>query len=318
MSVLRRHASVDIQREHRTVESRTQAATDCVPDILYIMGTGRSGTTILEVLLSNDEGIVATGELKHLFRDAYVRDLPCACSKPGRDCDLWSDVLNRSGWSLADCERVGDDIAAVESHGRFPWVYFGRIEEAQLASYREATTQLLTAVRQFTHCTTVVDSSKYPSRALLLSRLYPGKVRIVCITRSAAGLLAAFRKPNPDEQRPKSRLAATVYYLYVLFCMRLVRGRMPDRCICVRFEELRSDPVGVIEKIERWSGLSFPKAKRKLAKFEYFEVGHIVTGNRLRKQGRVRFEASEGPPPRAARQTLLERALERYRVLLGF
>ena len=135
---------------------------------------------------------------------------------------------------------------------------------------------------------------------------------------SAAGLLAAFRKPNPDEQRPKSRLAATVYYLYVLLCMRLVRARLQDRCIAIRFEELRSNPLEVIQKIERWSGLSFPQARRKLARSEYFAVGHIVTGNRLRKQGRVRFEASEGTPPRAVRQTLLERMLERYRVLLGF
>jgi hypothetical protein len=316
MRVLRKNAPLE-DRAHHVFEDRRQPATDRVPDILYIMGTGRSGTTILEVLLSNDEGIVATGELKHLFRDAYVRDLPCACAKPGRDCDMWSEVLNRSGWSLADCERVGDEIAAVESHARFFRVYFDRVKDAQLASYREATTQLLMAIRRFTHCTAVVDSSKYPSRALLLSKLYPGKVRIVCVTRSAAGLLAAFRKPNPDEQRPKSRLAATLYYLYVLFCMRLVRGRLPDRCMSIRFEELRSDPIAVIRKIERWSGLSFPKARRKLARREFFEVGHIVTGNRLRKQGRVRFEASEGPP-RVVRQTLLERMLERYRVLLGF
>src|SRR5687767_4385545 len=52
---------------------------DSMPEILYVMGTGRSGTTILEVLLTNEEGITSTGEVKHIFRDAFVRDLQCAC-----------------------------------------------------------------------------------------------------------------------------------------------------------------------------------------------------------------------------------------------
>lgn len=294
-------------------------AADTVPEILYIMGTGRSGTTILEILLTNEDGITASGELKHIFRDAYVRDLPCACGKPGRQCELWSSVLQESAWSPEECRRIGSSIASVESHGHFPLVYAGVANRQKLALYRDATTKLLTSVRNRQGSRVIVDSSKYPARALLLARMYPSKVKVLCITRSAAGLLAAFQKKNPDEQHPKSRLAAAAYYLYVLLCMRLVRNRLEGRCLTIRFEDLSRNPIATLEAIEHWSGLSLDRAKAKLANADWFEIGHIVTGNRLRKKGRVRFEPSaNGPGARASRLTLLESLLERYRVLLGF
>lgn len=298
-----------------------QAVADAVPEILYIMGTGRSGTTILEVLLTNEDGITATGELKHIFRDGYIRGLPCACGKPGQQCELWSGVLQESGWSAEDCRRIANAISSVESHEHFPLVYVGALNRRKLALYREATTKLFTSVRRRSQSRIVVDSSKYPARALLLAQMYPGKVKVLCITRSAAGLIAAFQKKNADEQWPKSRFAAAAYYLYVLFCMRLVRSRLGSRCMTIRFEDLHRDPVGVMKSIERWSGLSFERVEAKLARGEWLEVGHIVTGNRLRKKGHVKFErtsanAASGQP--VARATWFESLLERYRALLGF
>jgi hypothetical protein len=292
-----------------------------MPEILYVMGTGRSGTTILEVLLTNDEGISGTGELKHIIRDGFIRDLPCACGKLGHECELWSGVLKLAGWNKEDCARYGQAIEALESHQNFARVFLGAINRKKAALHEEATTTIFRSVRRLTGSRVVVDSSKYPARALLLARMYPDKVRVLCVTRSAAGLIAAFQKKNDAEQRPKSRFAAAAYYLYVLLCMRLVRARLGKRCFTIRFEDLGRDPIGVLTRIETWSGISLARARAKIASAEWFQVGHIVTGNRLRKGGKVKFDPSSSKTPepqRAPSSTLLSWILERYRALLGF
>ena len=43
-----------------------------IPDILYIMGPGRSGTTVLHILLANNPGFFGMGEITHVFRDAFL------------------------------------------------------------------------------------------------------------------------------------------------------------------------------------------------------------------------------------------------------
>ena len=96
-----------------------------IPEILYVMGAGRSGTTILEVLLTNDEGITGTGELKHIFRDGFVRDLNALAESPGISASLWARVLHASGWNHAHCVTLGKVVEKVESHAHFPLVYLG-------------------------------------------------------------------------------------------------------------------------------------------------------------------------------------------------
>lgn len=299
------------------IRSVDPACAEEMPQILYIMGTGRSGTTILEVLLANEKDIVGSGELKHIFRDAFLRNLPCACGKRSHACDWWSAVRKETGWSDADCRRYRDAIEAIERHRNFLRILSGCVLRHEWDVYEQGTTTLFRALGRLSRARVVVDSSKYPGRALMLARLFPRHVRVLCITRSAYGLIAAFQKQNDEEQRPKHPIAAAAYYVYVLLCMRLARTRLGDRCLSIRFEDLTRDPVGVLSRIERWSGVSLARVRQMLAAGEMFRVGHVVTGNRLRKQGVVKFDPSvartDGSPPR-----LLAWILERYRALLGF
>jgi hypothetical protein len=304
----------------RKAETR-EVAFAAMPDILYVMGTGRSGTTILEVLLTNDPGVAGTGELKHIFRDGFVRDQTCACGKPGHDCELWSQVRSAAGWEKQDCESLGRLVDRLESHANFPRAYFGLESAPDVERYAQANTKLFRSVARIMDSPMVVDSSKYPARALLLSQLYPGKVKVLCLTRSAGGLMSAFQKKHDDEQRPKSRFAVAIYYLYVLLCMSLVRHRLRENCLAIRFEELQRDPMGVLTAIERWSGHSFATARAKTAAGDWFNVGHIMTGNRLRKQGKVRFDPAAAKSSHSVAShhpKILTYVLDGYRRLLRF
>ncbi|HEX2493584.1 MAG TPA: sulfotransferase [Steroidobacter sp.] len=297
---------------------RYSAAPTSQPQILYIMGTGRSGTTILEILLANNPGVTGVGELKNIFRDGFLGNRACACGKKGTECAVWSRVLQSTGWNRNDCVRLGQVVATLESHRRFPLLFAGLASRRSWTLYREANEGLFGAIVRVTQCRVIVDSSKYAGRALALARLFPGRVRVLCITRSAAGLLAAFGKQT-EEQRPKGMLGAAAYYVYALFCIRCVRSLLKQRCFTVRFEDLHRDPDATLRAIELWSGYSLAASRARLSNDRRFDVGHIVSGNRLRKQGTVRFglnSTETSPPGPAAR--LLGTTLEAYRRMLGF
>lgn len=290
------------------------------PEILYIMGTGRSGTTILEILLANNEDFAGVGEAKHIFRDGYLGEHTCACGSAAASCELWSAVLKEAGWRRDEFHELARVVERSESHARFPLTWLGWPKGAELERYRRAILTMYAAVANASRKTVIVDSSKYPARALLLARLVPNRVKVLCITRSPGGLLEAFAKKNKDEQRPKGTLSVTVYYLYVLLCMRLVKARLGERCKSVRFEDLTDRPANVLSEVESWSGHSLSIARQKLASGDCFDVGHIVTGNRLRKKGRVRFEPPTGRSncETSRLRTWVARALSLYRRALGF
>lgn len=290
-----------------------------LPDVLYIMGTGRSGTTILEILLANNEGFAGVGEVKHIFRDGFIADHQCSCGRSTHTCEMWSSVMRTAKWTPADIAHLADTVKKLESHQHFPLLWAGFGSRKAKHEYFVATRSLFRSVGQARQCEVVVDSSKFAGRALLLAEAFPERIKVLCITRSAEGLIKAFAKQNETEQKPKGALAAAAYYLYVLLCMRLVKARLGKRCFAIRFEDLNRDPQSVLAAIEEWSGYSLRTTRTRIDAREVFEVGHIVTGNRLRKKGRVKFEPSTGGSKTNNVLTrILAPALELYRRVLGF
>jgi hypothetical protein len=286
---------------------------------MYIMGTGRSGTTILEVLLSNNAGAVGVGEVTHVFQHGFVENRQCACGKAVDGCDFWRCVRAGSGWTDGMVGEFATLFARLGGHRGFAGAYRGFSAAVGRGEYDSANVQLFSTIKACTGATTVIDSSKYAARALHLARALPDHLKVICVTRSPAGLLTAFQKPHHDEQKPKGLFATMAYYVYVTTCLKLVSLKLGRSVLHVRYEDLMSNPSGVLSRIEDWSGLSTGEARGRLRDGRPFEVGHIVTGNRLRKQGRVLFRpaASEVTVHRWPQRAAVG-LMNAYRRLVGF
>jgi hypothetical protein len=114
-------------------------------------------------------------------------------------------------------------------------------------------------------------------------------VHIICLTRAPSGIIAAFKKTDSGEQRPKTPLKALAYYLYVIVCLRIVRLIVKSKILAIQYENLINEPVDILYKIEKWCGCDLSEVREKVMQNELLNVGHIVTGNRVRKQGKIRF-----------------------------
>src|SRR5436190_19873838 len=75
--------------------------------VMYVMGHGWSGSTILGNLLGELDGFFHAGELRRLWGEALPSGAPCGCGKPVRTCPVWSRVLAHP--SMADLDPAAID-----------------------------------------------------------------------------------------------------------------------------------------------------------------------------------------------------------------
>ena len=263
-----------------------------MPGILYVMGTARSGSTILEILLSKGAGCFGAGEITSLIQDGFVENKDCSCGNRCKNCPVWGKVLGAIG--NVDFHEWAAIQKKMDWHDGFLRQLSGMTSGQDEPLYRLRNQDLLRHVGEVTGASVVVDSSKYAGRALALKRMGDVDLKVICLTRSPEGLMTSFRKANRDEQRPKSPLAALLYYVITLFSLRtavMLLGK--ENVFMLRYEDMVSDPRGTLADIVEWSGIDFSESMRMLEAGQAFEVGHVVTGNRLRKQEKVQFRGSD-------------------------
>jgi hypothetical protein len=76
-----------------------------VAKLVYIGGYGRSGSTLLEYLLSASPKVVACGEVAAALTKRVNKET-CTCGRPVKDCPVWGPVKNNpgrfDGWTHRD------------------------------------------------------------------------------------------------------------------------------------------------------------------------------------------------------------------------
>ena len=66
---------------------------DMPTTVLYIAGTGRSGSTVLANLLGEVDGFFAAGEVRFLWQRGLVENRLCGCGAPVSECAVWREVF---------------------------------------------------------------------------------------------------------------------------------------------------------------------------------------------------------------------------------
>jgi|AntAceMinimDraft_9_1070365.scaffolds.fasta_scaffold06468_3 hypothetical protein len=265
-----------------------------LPKLLYIMGTARSGSTVLEIMLAANPDVFGGGELTSLVQDGFLENKDCSCGRPCHSCGVWRKVIATLDMNEESLREWSALQKKIDWHDGFFRQLLGLVSHSDKRRYQEWNTKFLKTTQAVTGASVILDSSKYAGRALALSKIVQADVMVICLTRSPAGLMASFQKPNKDEQRPKGLFAAMLYYLVTLVSLRIASVLLGRRVYPVRYESLLANPESTLRDIEAWSCIDLTKALQQLRAKEAFPIGHLVTGNRLRKQGEIRFEPELG------------------------
>lgn len=264
--------------------------------VLFLGGMGRSGSTLLERVLAGIPGVVALGEVMHLWRRGVAADELCGCGVPFSDCEFWAATGRRAfgGWGSVDVDEVERLRHSVDHVRHVPAMLSPRRSarfEQSRHRYAEHYLAVYRAVIELTGCAVVVDSSKQASLPHVLAGEPGIDLRVLHCVRDARAVCHAWTK---EVRRPEGEGDAAVMPRYAVHDMasmwsmhnaatELVRWRgVPVQRL--RYEDFLADPVATVRRIAAFAGLpSGPESLSHLtAGSVELGVDHTAAGNPMR------------------------------------
>jgi hypothetical protein len=261
--ILRRPARQNRSEAVTKTSTPPQASADVrggAPCVIYIAGSGRSGSTLLERVLGQLPGFVNVGELIDLFRRVTQRGERCGCGETFTSCPFWVGVGERAfgGWEddrLAAVQRLQGRVARQRHMPRLLAMRLaGRGFGADVAAYGAIYASLYQAIAAQARAECVVDASKWPVQALALARAGID-VRVVHLVRDVRGVAHSLGKQQlarphaPDRTEFMWRNAPAGAAARWLACQGqaelLRRSGLP--VTRVRYEDFVSQPARTVE-----------------------------------------------------------------------
>jgi hypothetical protein len=267
------------------------------PQVIYIMGAGRSGSTILGVTLGNCDNVFYAGEL-----DAWLtRSGEPQVEDPER-VRFWREV--RRGVEGAPAlfgrraERALERSLSLFRVNR--WAERRRLR----APYRRVAHNLYREVARAAGTPLIVDSSHYPLRARELQAVEGIDLFLLYLMRDPQSVVASFNNRDVP-QYTKSTLTTNVYLWLTNLLAMWVFSRQPrERRVFVRYEDFVASPEAVVADVLRRVGA----AATRPPDFGSLSTGLAFVGNRLIKTETVALQV--GRPARPRRLSRVTSALQ--------
>jgi hypothetical protein len=269
------------------------------------MGRGRSGSTILDILLGNSSQIESVGEL--VFGLSRADRERCSCGLSLSDCTFWSRVrcnLEAEGfrWDEA-CRMLDRGAAGLWRVWRAGCTDPAMIRRAQIS---RGLARAITTISGKAH---LLDSGKTPAHGLVLLR-HVSEAHVIHLVRDPRALLQSMvwrvrtRSNLNSRQLVVVKLSAPLFLAWTalewtvvnLLCDLMARA-YPGRVLRMRFEDLCAQPSKELERVGRAFGLELSDLaalSEKAMRREPLEVGHNLSGNHLRHADVVRFDPTGG------------------------
>jgi hypothetical protein len=169
--------------------------------VIYIAGSGRSGSTLFERTLGEIPGFVNVGELIDLFRRTVSRGERCGCGRYFTDCSFWAKVGQRAfgGWDDESLMAISKLQLRIARQRHMPRLLAMPLADkrlrADIASYGANYARLYHAIATESGADFVVDASKWPVQALALARAGID-VRVIHLVRDVRGVAYSLGKRN--------------------------------------------------------------------------------------------------------------------------
>ena len=289
--------------------------------LVYIMGRGHSGSTVLDAMLGNSTDMESIGEL---VSGIGRPNETCSCARTVLDCEFWKQIRSefevRSGldWESGVALLIGQaHIAKLVS------TLFARRDSSRVQQLIKANEAMTGSIQHVSGKRCVVDSSKEHTRGLFLARFLPA-TQIIHLVRNPEGILASnlYRTKSGTGfkfLRHTYHSTRLTFFFLALSSINWVAGNLlaelvrllaPSRVLRVRYEDLCADPRSVLGNISAFVGYDLGDIADRVEQGRQMKIGHNIGGNEMRTKGSFTFDPRAGssrPLPRFYR--ILARAI---------
>lgn len=258
------------------------------PRVLYVMGAGHSGSTILGVALGNCEGFFYAGEVDEWLLKGSGR---WAGEERTR---FWEAVRAETGDAAEGL--VGDRVNRLLERSSSIFRLRERAERRRLLPrYGRATERLFAAIARVAGASWVIDTSHFPLRARRLQRLGGIELHLVFLVRDPQAVVESnvreLSRHEVAERRVRTLGANLGLWLTQLLSIYVFLRQPRARRMFLRYEDLVADPAGVVRQL-----LDHMGSDAAVPDMGALAVGVPLEGNRLLAAETISIE----PPRRAS------------------
>jgi hypothetical protein len=256
--------------------------------VIYVMGEGRSGSTILDLLLSNHKRIVGAGELWSFYTGTDTTTGLCTCGLPFKDCNFWQLVRQRYLNEIG-----GSSIEPIRNQRRYydrlMWVFprLLGVHERGFNDYCKSLFSIYKVLAEVSQKEVIVDSTKHIGRAVNLLKCPGIDVFLIHLVRDGRGVIWSRlrdKERDPSLNR-KGPLLSTLVWMTKNVLASLVGYFARDRIIKLRYEDLISAPVKELSRIGKLCGLDMDGVLHNLSEKNIHRMGHQIGGNNKARSG---------------------------------
>lgn len=253
--------------------------------IIYIMGCGRSGTTIMDILLGNHAGFLSVGELNNA-QQAWNEDKTCSCGISLKKCGIWEKV--GENWFIDDQNNKYYDIMKrqkdIERQFSIVKHMVGFYDQSIIDSYHSLVHDIFKLLQIQSSAKAIIDSSKSIGRGLVLLKNTNLDVRVIHLVRDPRGVYSSFQKKNLITPT-MGILSLAFYWNSVNLFASLLKFKFGNKkFLRICYEDLVINSDNVLDQIGNFIEEDLSDVKIKLKDEVPMDRGHLASGNRVRNQ----------------------------------
>lgn len=257
--------------------------------IVYVAGSGRSGSTVLGQLLGAVRNWVFCGELRQGFSILAANNL-CGCGAPAQQCDFWRAVVEHAfgRFDRAVLERAADLTQRVSLH-RHSLLHLSPLKTSgfvrDTAEYADIVATVYQGIRSIGGGNIIVDSSKIPSYYFVLKQSDKLDTRVAHIVRDSRAVAYSNQRKKYDPSNtwgrqylPQQGLTLTALAWNVKNAFISLAIAKSHESILLRYEDFVAAPDRALRQVV---GLVDPAQSPPLIRGGQVEIGtqHTLAGN---------------------------------------
>jgi hypothetical protein len=255
--------------------------------------------------------LIETGYRKRLSRSALL----CSCGAPLPSCELWSDVTTglTAKFDLAEFRRIN---GLYERSWSLPVILLAyALHLKHFKRHIRAMEYLVQLAASHSGSRTIIDSSKFPSRALLylLAPREDVDVRFVHLIRNGLSYLDSCMSredpgaevSGPTRYKPIARIAFTLQWIWFNALSSVIGFVFRDRYLLLHYEDLIRKPVTTMQRIGNALNMDVRDVCERIDDGRVLSAGHIIAENRSKFERVLRVETGrEKGSPQQVRGSL--------------
>lgn len=226
--------------------------------VLLIAGAGRSGSTFLSQLLSQNDDCQNVGQIRHLPM-SMRKNWTCSCGQTLPLCDYWGQVAAQmvAAHGPDAMAELRDGFATFQKTSNQIGAWDDAKARAEIRAAHPRFLELLASLYRFASIQAegrmLIDSSKLPNLALALLLAEGINLHILNLVRDPRAVAVSWSKlvKKPEVLRQRAR-----NWNKRANMMQQLEQLAGTAFLQLKYEDFTQDPQPILEQIQAWAGLT--------------------------------------------------------------